>query len=185
VYPSGEDDKEILRLAQAGEAGAFDALVLRLTPDLYRIVRRMMPDRAEAEAVVQETWLRAWGARSRLDASRPALPWLARIATNAARDQWRKRRPLDFADVGGEIEERRDEADSPESHQERRELIKRLAAAVDTLRPEWRMILALRHDGGLSYDEIAEALGLPLNTVRTHLRRAHLALRRRLEAEDG
>jgi RNA polymerase sigma-70 factor (ECF subfamily) len=179
------EEKELLRRAQAGEANAFDELVPRLTPALYRIVRRMMPDRAEAEAVVQETWIRAWRARSRLDPGRPVVPWLARIATNAARDQWRKKRPLDFADVGEEIDERPDDRLDLEELGERRELLERLAAAVASLRPEWRTIVALRYEGGLTYEEIATAVGAPLNTVRTHLHRAHRALRRRLEALDG
>ena len=179
------EDPELLRLAQAGEPEAFDRLVERLPPALYRIVRRMMPDRAEAEAVVQETWIRAWKARRRLEPSRPAFPWLARIAANAARDHWRKRRPLDFADVQSEVEDLSDVEPGLEFRIEIGETRRRLARLVGDLRPEWRMILALRYDGDLSYKEIAELLGVPLNTVRTHLRRSHLALRRQMEAEDA
>ena len=176
---------EVLRRAQAGEAEAFDSLVDHLTPSLYRIARRMAPDGPEAEAIVQETWLRAWKHRGRLDPARPALSWLARIAVNLARDQWRKRRPIDFTDAGGEVDDRAEESESLDQRLEREEARQRLARAVEELRPEWRMILALRYDGGLAYDEIAEALGVPLNTVRTHLRRAHQNLRRRLEVDDG
>ena len=64
---------DLLRRAQAGEAEAFDRLVDDLTPSLYRIARRMAADGPEAEAIVQETWLRAWRLRGRLDPARPAL----------------------------------------------------------------------------------------------------------------
>ncbi|HET7010701.1 MAG TPA: sigma-70 family RNA polymerase sigma factor [Anaerolineales bacterium] len=182
MYP---EEPELLRLAQAGVPEAFDRLVERLTPGLYRMIRRMMPDRAEAEAVVQETWLRAWKARRGLEPSRPAFPWLARIAANAARDYWRKRRPIDFADVESQADDLADVAAGPELRLEMDEARRRMAALVENLRPEWRMILALRYDGNLSYKEIADALSVPLNTVRTHLRRALLALRSALEADDA
>lgn len=145
----------------------------------------MAADGPEAEAIVQETWLRAWKHRGRLDPARPALAWLARIAVNLARDQWRKHRPIDFTDLGGEVDDRAEDSESLDQRLEREEARQRLARAVEGLRPEWRMILALRHDGGLAYNEIAEALGVPLNTVRTCLRRAHQTLRRRLEVDDG
>lgn len=176
---------ELLRRAQAGETEAFDALVDHLTPSLYRIARRMAADGPEAEAIVQETWIRAWKHRGRLDPDRPTLAWLARITVNLARDQWRKRRPIDFTDLGGEVEQRAEVSESLDQRLEGQQARQRLAHAIDGLRPEWRMILALRYDGGLAYDEIAEALGVPLNTVRTHLRRAHQTLRRQLEVDDG
>ena len=185
MYPIEPEDRDLLRRAQEGQGEAFDQLVEGLTPGLYRIVRRMMPDRAEAESVVQETWIRAWKRREHLDPSLPAFPWLARIALNIARDQLRKRWPIDFADVGEELYDHAEPNESLEKRLERQDAREQLARAIEALRPEWRMILALRYDGGLAYAEIAEALGVPLNTVRTHLRRAHLTLRQRLEADDG
>jgi RNA polymerase sigma factor (sigma-70 family) len=184
VIPVDGEDSDLLRQAQAGDVEAFDLLVGQLTPSLYRLARRMAPDRPEAEAIVQETWLRAWKQRTHLDWDRPAFPWLARIAANAARDEWRKRRPVDFADLGPDPDDRSDESEALDVRLEREQARRRLGRLVEGLRPEWRMIVALRYDGGLAYSEIAEALGVPLNTVRTHLRRAHRSLRKRLEAEE-
>jgi RNA polymerase sigma-70 factor (ECF subfamily) len=145
----------------------------------------MAADRAEAEAIVQEAWLRAWKHKDQLDPSRPALPWLARIAVNIARDEWRRRRPLEFSDVGESVDQQADDGPRPGIGLEREEARRRLVLAIESLRPEWKMVLALRYDGGLSYAEIAEVAGLPLNTVRTYLHRAHAALRRELEPGDG
>ena len=184
---TGEDvDRNLLRRAQAGDPEAFDQLVDQLTPRLYRVVRRLAPDDAEAEAIVQEAWLRAWRHRRNLDPDRPALAWLSRIAVNVARDQWRKHRPLDFADVGEGADIQMDETAAPEARLEEAEARRRLAQAVLRLRPEWQVVIALRYDGSLAYSEIADVLSVPVNTVRTHLHRAHAALRRSLgEGNDA
>lgn len=178
-------EQDLVRLAVGGDTAAFDRLVGLYTPRLYRLVRRTAPDRAEAEAVVQEAWLRAWKNRRRCAPDRPFFPWLASIAMNVARDAWRKRWPLDFADLGEAVEGIAAVETPAEAQLEAAEAADRLARHVDALRPEWRVILGLRYDGALSYREIAEVLGIPLNTVRTHLRRARAALRARMEEEDA
>lgn len=178
------DTDEWVRKAQAGDAGAFDRLVEIYTPRLYQVVRRFASDRGEAEAIVQEAWLRAWRALPRTDEDRPLGPWLVRIAINVARDIWRKKKPLDFADMGGEVDFLADERPGPEERMSQKEALEKLVRGVERLRPEYRMVIALRYDAGLSYQEIARVLNLPLNTVRTHLHRAKSTLRRWLETND-
>jgi len=181
----GVEEAELIRRAQAGDPAAFDLLVERYTPYLYRVVRRLASDQNEAGAIVQEAWLRAWRARHRYVADRPLSPWLVRIAVNVARDLWRKKAPLDFADLGGEEIVLPDPVPGPEDQLTRKEALERLVRGVKKLRPEYRMVIALRYDAGLSYNDIASALEIPLNTVRTHLRRAKSVLRLWMEAEDG
>lgn len=183
----GEDrnEAELVRKARVGDPEAFDRLVEISTPRLYRIVRRFASDRGEAEAIVQETWLRAWRALPRSVKDRPVAPWLVRIAVNVARDIWRKKKPLDFADVGGEEDFLQDERPGPEERISQKEALERLVRGVERLRPEYRMVIALRYESGLSYQEIAGVLNLPINTVRTHLHRAKSMLRRWLETEDA
>jgi RNA polymerase sigma-70 factor (ECF subfamily) len=164
----GESD--LIRRASQGEAGAFDRLVEVHTPRLYRLVRRMAPDAAEAEALVQEAWLRAWKYRRRCAPDRPFFPWLATIALNLARDEWRKQRPLDFADVGDSIDALPAEEAPIEVQMEAEQAREKLGRYITELRPEWRIAIALRYDGGLEYTEIAQVVGIP-DTVRTHLRR--------------
>ena len=181
----GVEEAELIRRAQAGDPAAFDLLVERYTPHLYRVVRRLASDQNEAEAIVQEAWLRAWRAIHRYVADRPLSPWLVRIAVNVARDLWRKKAPLNFADLGDEKIVLPDPAPGPEDQLTRKEALERLVRGVKKLRPEYRMVIALRYDAGLSYNDIAGALEIPLNTVRTHLRRAKSVLRLWMEAEDG
>jgi RNA polymerase sigma-70 factor (ECF subfamily) len=177
---------ELVRKAQAGENAAFDRLVDAFTPKLYRVVHRMAPDRMEAESIVQEAWLRAWRAFSGYVHDRPLFPWLAKIAVNVARDRWRKKSPLVFAEVSEAELQLEDLGPQPESSVERSELLDHLAEGVRQLREEYRLVIALRYDAGLSYRDIAEALDAPINTVRTHLRRAKRELRRWMEENpDG
>lgn len=176
-------DSDLVSLAQGGDPLALDELVARHTQRLFRVVRRMMHDRQEAEEIVQEAWVRAWRGLAGFQAERPFFPWLATIAANAARDSWRKRRPLDFSDVSDELEDVADAEIGPEPALERQESLARLVQQVAELRPEQRVTLSLRYEAGLSYQEIADAMDLPLNTVRTHLRRAKMRLRQRLEEQ--
>jgi RNA polymerase sigma-70 factor (ECF subfamily) len=178
------DEAELVRRARVGDAEAFDRLIEMYTPRLYQVVRRFASDRGEADAIVQEAWLRAWRALPRTVEHRPLGPWLVQIAVNVTRDVWRKMKPLDFADIGGEEDLLQDERPGPEERMSQKEALGKLVRGVEQLRPEYRMVIALRYDGGLSYQEIASVLDLPINTVRTHLRRAKSTLRRWLETDD-
>jgi len=177
------DDRQLVLRSRSGDAAAFDQLVEQHTASLYRVARRLMTDSQEAEEIVQEAWLRAWRGLSSYRVSLPFFPWLAGIATNAARDRWRRRRPVDFSDLGPEEFPSSEETGAPELQMDRGEAIQRLGEAVAGLRPEQRAVIALRYEAELTYQEIAIALSIPINSVRTHLHRAKLALRRSLEEQ--
>ena len=178
-------DLDLLRRSQAGDAGAFDELIRRLTPRLFRIIRRMASDAAEAEALVQETWVRAWRGLPGWRGDGEPIAWLAAIAVNLARDRWRKKAPVDFADLGAGAVNLEDDAVGPEDAAKSQETLVRLAQGVQGLRPEQRAAIALRYEAGLSYEEVAAAMRIPVNTVRTHLHRAKAVLRQWMEAGDG
>ncbi len=178
-------DLDLLRRSQAGDAGAFDDLIRRLTPRLFRIIRRMASDAAEAEALVQETWVRAWRGLPGWRGDGEPIAWLAAIAVNLARDRWRKKAPVDFADLGAGAVNLEDDAVGPEDAAELQETLMRLAQGVQGLRAEQRVAIALRFEAGLSYEEVAAAMRIPVNTVRTHLHRAKTVLRQWMEAGDG
>ena len=111
------------------------------------------------------------------------FPYLATVVVNLGRDRWRKAR----REAGFELESIASEPDrepGPESQVEYQELLVELAQAVDQLPPVYRAVIALRYDAGMSYQEIAIALDLPLNTVRTQLRRAKKSLRNSLEGDS-
>jgi len=182
--PSSE--RELLDRARQHDEPAFAALVELYTNPVFRIVRRMVPDRMEAEGIVQETFWRFWQALPRYSPDRPLLPYLATIASNLARDRYRRDRRLEDVSVEDILEGRSDEADADlEQALDDEKALERLAACVQDLPFAYRGVISLRYEAGMSYEEIAATLSLPLNTVRTHLRRAKQVLRRKLEETDN
>jgi len=177
-------DDELVRRTIRGDSQAFGLLVERHTRVVYRIVRRMCSDRAEAEAITQEAFLRAWESLTRSREEPVFPPWVIRIAVNAGRDMLKKSRPMDFADLPGEeVQQLPDTVMDLEQAVDEGELLERLAGAVQRLPAAYRMVIALRYEADMSYERMADVLGLPLNTVRTRLYRAKERLRSALEDE--
>jgi len=187
-----EEDEGLVRLHLQGDREAFRFLVERYTRPLFNLAYRFTGDRAEAESITQETFLRVYRAlpNSRLDL--PFRPWIYRIATNLCRDWAKKRRPTPFSALkqGGNdpeqhsiftYEEIADDQPLPLEQIEARERAALARRAVMELPEHYRAAITLRYTEGLSYQEIADVLDLPLNTVRTHLFRAKGLLRQVLE----
>jgi RNA polymerase sigma-70 factor (ECF subfamily) len=177
-------EQDLIRRASAGDESAFEHLVKEFTPDLFRVMRRMTADTSEAEAIVQETFWRVWQTWPRYKADRRFFPYLVTIAANLLRDAWRKQRRI-LPDEFEAVSDRQDTSPLPETQVEEAELLQSLSRSVEGLPPIYRAVIALRYDAELSYEEIASALGLPVNTVRTHLHRAKLALRQTLKEAYG
>lgn len=168
------DDAALLARTAAGDRGALAELVGRWERRFYGVAYRMLGDRRDAEDAVQRAFLRVFlKARTYRDAF-PAPSWLYRIVTNVCVDALRKRRA---EPASGEAPER---IAAPARDVERLDL----AAAVARLPVEMRTIVVLRYAEDLPYGEIARVRGISVNTVKTQLRRATLALRRRLMEES-
>ncbi|HVN15224.1 MAG TPA: sigma-70 family RNA polymerase sigma factor [Anaerolineales bacterium] len=176
---------DLIQHARLHDERAFAELVEAYTLAVYRITRRMVTDTLEAESIVQETFWRFWQKLPRYQTDAPLLPYLATIASNLARDRYRRERWLDDEVAENVLENRADEGPEPEAQFDQKQTLERLAAAVESLPIGYRAVIALRYDAGLDYEEIAQALSMPLNTVRTHLRRAKQKLKERMEADDG
>jgi RNA polymerase sigma factor (sigma-70 family) len=167
--------------------GAFEELVRGHERLVFGLALRVVGDRADAEEVAQDTFERAYHALAGYEAGRVAAmrlrPWLARIALNLARNRLRRRppaRPLEDGDgqplaVAGPADA--EPAQVAERGQERELLVGLLAALP---RP-YREAVVLRHVEGLPYAEVAEVLGRPVGTVKTHVHRGVRQLRVELE----
>lgn len=179
----------------AGDRDAFRQLVERHTPALFNLAFRLTRDREEAADITQEAFRRAFEALPNSRTDLPFKPWLFQIAVNLCRDWAKRQRPLSLADLSREPdegEEREDAAERVPDTQplpialvEAEETRQALHRAIETLPPAYRAAIVLRYMEDMSYQDIAVALGLPLNTVRTHLARAKKALHVRLKAELG
>ncbi len=184
-------DESLLSQFKQGDASAFRALVDRYTAPLYNLAVRLLRDPMEAENITQETFLRVVGALDRIQLNAPFKPYLFRIAINLCHDQARKHKPLLFADLerasDDELANAEDSIadDAPQLWEqfEEKELHARLRDAVDNLPPNYQTAIILRYVEDFSYEDIAQTLDLPVNTVRTRLRRAKLQLRARLDKE--
>lgn len=151
--------------------------------DLLRYVRALLGDRAEANDVVQEAFIRIWSARSSLDPARSLLALLYRTARNLALNHLRDERtrerllarheaPFQWRDPG------------PEALQAERELSEQLSRLVEQLPPRQREALTLSRVQGLSHEEIAAVMGVAPRTVNNHLVRALEHLRDRLNVSS-
>jgi len=174
-------DQEIVKLCLGGDADAYAALVERYGGRVYNIALRITNDRDAANDCAQEAFIRAYRALHQYDPTLPFGPWLYRITTNASLNhvqRWHAREtPVD------ELPERSAEIDEgPEATAVRREEVAEVVAAMADLPAAYRAALTLRHMQQLSYQEVADALGIPLGTVKTHLHRARAALKVRIAA---
>ena len=184
---SAQEDRRLVEEALGGSQRAFYDLVQRYERPVFSVILRMVRDRALAEDLAQETFLKAFRSLASYDRQRKLSSWLFTIAHNAAIDYLRRKRlatvPLEAeADRLGPVDRAAAPAsEGPERVALRSDLLRAFEAALAELRPDHAEVLVLRFQEGMAYDEIAEVMGLPLGTVKTHLHRARKALAARLE----
>lgn len=182
-------DAELVRRCLAGDERAYRELIERYERQVYSVAMRMVRVREDAEDLTQETFVRMFKALDRYDPTRPFPAWLLTIAARLSIDQLRRRRvktvPLVRSEPGS-LEERvvevEDPGFGPDVLLERQEEAATAGALVAALPEHYRVVVVLRHQQGLSYEEIAEALHLPLGTVKARIHRARALLKDRLES---
>lgn len=182
--PAELTDAVLVSKHLAGDPNAFAELVKRYTGAVYNIAFRFTNNAADAEQLSQETFLRAWHALPRVDTQRPLKPYLARIVLNLCRD-WAERNRAQTVGLDEQAEYLlADETDDPFQNLTDRELQASVQAKLEQLPPLYRTVLVLRYTEEMTYQEIAAALDVPLNTIRTHLHRAKARLRALLEQAE-
>jgi RNA polymerase sigma-70 factor, ECF subfamily len=185
VSPS---DAELVRRCLAGDERAYRELIERYERQVYSVAMRMVRVAEDAEDLTQETFVRMFKALDRYDPARPFPAWLLTIAARLSIDQLRRRRvktvSLFRSEPGSEEEhvvEFADPAPGPEELAERQEEQRGADRLIGSLPEHYRIVVVLRHQQGLSYEEISEALRLPLGTVKARIHRARALLKDRLE----
>lgn len=181
-------DAELVARLQAGDQAAYAQLVEENAGKIYRLALRMLGNEADAEDILQETFLSAFNSIGKFQARSSLSTWLYRIATNAALMRLRRKEP-DQISVDEPIE--RDDGDMmprqffdfcclPEESLLREEAMEKMANAVEDLSPTLRSVFVLRDIEGLSTEETAQALDLSISAVKSRLMRARLKLREEL-----
>jgi RNA polymerase sigma-70 factor, ECF subfamily len=176
-------DAELWRLAASGEAGAFGVLFERHGRAVYNFCFRRTANWAAAEDLTSIVFLEAWRRRSevRLKDGR-ALPWLLGVATNVVRNRWRSERRHRAALARLPLERDADFADDVDGRLDDERRMRTTLRAVVKLPRREQEVIALCAWGGLSYEDAALALRIPVGTVRSRLSRARARLR---ELGDG
>ena len=172
-------DEELMLAYRDGDAAAFERLYARHKGALYRFVLRSLPDRAAAEELYQEAWIRVIEARARYQVEARFKTWLYTIAHNLLVDHWRKR---GLSLVALEEEDAVGEALDPARQAEARDDLRRLLAALQALPPAQREAFLLHEEAGMSVAEIAAATGSNEEAAKSRLRYAMSKLK---QAIDG
>jgi len=183
----GPERETVLRAA-SGDGAAFRLLVEGWRGRVYGFCWRMTGNRATAEDLAQEVFLHLFQVLRRWDPDRPFAPWMRRVMTNVVLNRLRGRRlpvtSLDLRPDGAPLPPD-PRAEDPLASADRREALAHLRVAMAGLPPTLRTVVALRYTEDLSVAEIADALELPENTVKTRLFRAREALRIVLTPASG
>lgn len=173
-------DEQVVDHVLSGEQQAFELLMRRYNQRLYRIVRGIVRSAAEAEDVLQETYLAAYRHLAQFEGRARFSTWLTRIAINQASARVRRRQPRSWSDLGAnevaalvELNSARSAPDDPLSNGE---LAAALQRALRQLPRRLRLTFLLRDVEGLSTVEVAECLGISSASARVRLHRARLAL---------
>ena len=175
----GEEERQLVRLAQSGEEAAFEELIRRHQQRVFGLVSGILRRREDVEDVVQQVFLKVFVSLKRFDQRAAFSTWLYKISVNECWDYLRKKkvRPLVYeADLSEEQVSRLDgvvSADQPATSSsdraEARDLLERM---MEKLPQQDRELLVLKEVEGFSVEEIGEVLGLNVNTVKVRLFRA-------------
>lgn len=182
-----DEENELVARAQAGDLAAFETIVQRYEPRIFRLARHMLGDAADAEDVLQETFIKVYSKIGQFQRHSRLYTWIVRIAVNEALMKLRRRRgsviSLDediSGPEGGLPREVSDWHPNPEQQFQTTELGDILQRSLEALSLPYRLVFQLRDIEELSTEETAEALGLTPAAVKSRLLRARLQLRERL-----
>jgi RNA polymerase sigma-70 factor (ECF subfamily) len=172
--------------ALAGSQSAFEQIVRRYQRPIISLIARMTGDRARAEDLAQETFVKAFRRLAAFDTTRRLSSWLFRIARNTAIDALRRSHPQaasihTASAASGDAPDVLTIPPAPDPV-EQEALGRALQAALAGLRPDYRAAIVLRYEEGLSFDDIANVLGVAEATARSHVHRARKELARLLTA---
>lgn len=180
-----QSDREIVQEVLNGNKDLFEVLVTRYEKPIFNYVYGMVRQRQDAEDLTQEAFVRAFFALRTYNNSFEFSTWMYRIARNVCLDHFRRQKIRSFFSLNTPVgEEEEDEfgdflpqGKDPEEGVLQGELLERVLQAVGQLPFKFREVIILRYIEELSYEEIAQILGIPVGTVKTYLHRAKAKLK--------
>ncbi|OGW79941.1 MAG: hypothetical protein A3G33_05030 [Omnitrophica bacterium RIFCSPLOWO2_12_FULL_44_17] len=161
-----DPDQYLVHEAQAGKKEAFGKLVDQYYEMVYAVAFGVVGNREDALDATQDVFTKVYQQLRRFEGNSKFKTWLYRVAVNVAIDIYRKRRPTEPVDESLHLESK---IQSPGEHVRQNELMQLVKQALDELTPEHRAVLVMREWQDMSYEEIAEALGIEIGTVMSRI----------------
>lgn len=186
------EDGLLIERAQRGDSSAFDALIRKHERRAYQYAFRLTSNPEEAADVVSDAFVRVYSALHNFKGQSAFTTWLYRILTNCFLDMRKKEKSRQALSLEatmrteeGEMERQiEDDGPTPLDEAERSERDRVVERAVAVLPEYQKAMIVMYHGEGLAYEEIAEALDLPIGTVKSRLNRARLSMREILEKDQ-
>ena len=180
-------EQQLIERCRSGDDEAFRELVDLHKRLVFALIARSVPDQGRAEDIAQEVFLRVHRGLRYFRGESRLTTWIYRIATNLIAEERKPGRPIQIS-----LDEPAPGSDRPRldpGAEDRAfgdlELRDRLRKAIDQLPMPYQILVNGHYLEGLRYEDLSDALGLPMGTVKTHLHRAKRLLRRMLEAGDA
>lgn len=174
-----QEDASLVERCLRGDERAFEQLLKKYRNPVFSICLRMVRNHADAEDLAQDVFIRTFNVLDRYNPAYAFSSWLYRITSNLCIDFIRKNRNKAYSldeplssDDGEMPRQIPTDLASPDREMESREMIKMLNEAIAILPEHYRIIVILRHQEQLSYEEISDNLGIPLGTVKARIHRA-------------
>lgn len=177
-------DEQLIAKYLSGDEKSFEILIKRYLKPIYSFVYRYVGNVQDAEDITQDIFVKVWRHLKRFNRKKSFKTWIFSIAKNSAVDFIKKKKVLPFSefdtDNGKNIitDTLADPSPSPYEIIEHRDVARMLTSAVSKLSLKYRLILFLHYNNHLTFKEIAESLGEPLNTVKSRCRRAIFLLKK-------
>jgi RNA polymerase sigma-70 factor, ECF subfamily len=184
VVTERDIDAALVERVQRGDKKAFELLVLKYERRVHRLLSRMVRDPAEIEDIAQEAFVKAYRALPQFRGESAFYTWLYRIAVNTAKNVLMSsgRMVSNFSEISDANDETFHEPEhlrdinTPESLMATRQVAETVNKAMEDLPEELRIAISMREIEGMSYEEIAQAMGCPIGTVRSRIFRAREAI---------
>ena len=184
-------DEQLITQYLAGNGSAFETLIKRYLSLVYGFSRRYSGDEDKAADIAQESFIKAWRNIKKFDTTKSFRPWLFAIAKNTARDWLKRKEEFPFSSFEANDEQGSfweaiiDPAPSPSAIADNKILAEKMSHHCRELPAHYRSVVSMHIDEDLTFKEISKRLQKPLNTVKSHYRRALQLLKTGLRKLDS
>ncbi|MGI6361991.1 MAG: sigma-70 family RNA polymerase sigma factor [Bacillota bacterium] len=184
-------DNELLKKSQQGDVEAFEELISAYQQRIYNTAYRLMANPHDAADMAQEAMIKIYKALPKFRGEASLSTWIYRITVNTCRDELAKKyrnleKSLDeeiITEYGEMACEVADYSNLPDEIVANVELGEYLQKLIDSLQPKYRLVIILREQMFYSYQEIADALGISIGTVKSRINRARASLQRKITSD--